>query len=389
MSVGTFLAIVGARLLGAIGGPIASFVLLREFGPPWDQPLYQMPFGEDLTLLTVSLIILSGLPVVFAFNWLVGIVLVRVGAMPQDKLRDLVMFVDSPNDRKEGDRSRSRPIDRPWWILLKIRMRTLMAFVVVFALGLALLLNSARDESAVVATLESKGAKAWLGWRFKTDGVVGVEWPRLKSWEDFLGVGAVAGVRLLVAPSATDDDMVHVSRLSSLTALDLSGASITDVGLANLRLHSDLYAMYLDGTAVSDKGLSTLLSLKHLHVLSLRRTRVVDATSVLMMDLKDLEFLSFRETAVGDDGLDRLTDLPNLDALILAKTQVTDAGLRQLKRLKKLTVLSLADTKVTDVGLRALKEIPQMELVSLKGTAVTDAGVAELQRARPKLRIVR
>lgn len=81
--------------------------------------------------------------------------------------------------------------------------------------------------------------------------------------------------------------------------------------------------------------------------------------------------------------------LSHVEVLDLAKTRVTDTGMRYLRHLKKLRGLSRSDTQVTDAGLQELKEMPQLEHLYLKGAAVTDAGVADLQRALPKLRIVR
>ena len=51
--------------------------------------------------------------------------------------------------------------------------------------------------------------------------------------------------------------------------------------------------------------------------------------------------------------------------------------------------LNLSDTQVTDAGLEHLRGLTGMLSLNLSRTRVTDEGVAELQKALPRLRIVR
>jgi hypothetical protein len=84
-----------------------------------------------------------------------------------------------------------------------------------------------------------------------------------------------------------------------------------------------------------------------------------------------------------------LSGLATLIVLDLSGSRVTDKGLAHLKGLTSLEHLDLRDTPVTDKGLRTLKRLTVLRLLDLTDTKVTDAGVKELQKALPKLEIVR
>ena len=73
----------------------------------------------------------------------------------------------------------------------------------------------------------------------------------------------------------------------------------------------------------------------------------------------------------------------------MSKTHVTDEGLEHLASLKSLKNLALVGTKVTDNGLKYLKELKDLQYLSLFETNVTEAGVTALQKALPRVGIVR
>ncbi len=68
---------------------------------------------------------------------------------------------------------------------------------------------------------------------------------------------------------------------------------------------------------------------------------------------------------------------------------MTDAGLKELKEFKSLRYLNLSRSNVTDIGLEQVKELKSLRTLKLQSTAPTDAGVADLQRALPKLQVLR
>jgi hypothetical protein len=99
--------------------------------------------------------------------------------------------------------------------------------------------------------------------------------------------------------------------------------------------------------------------------------------------------VSFSGKPVGDAALVRLKNLPQLRTLELGSTRITDAGLTNLKGLTSLQTLDLSRTGVSDAGLAALKGLNQLQRLVLTGTQVTNAGVQDLQRALPRVNIVR
>ena len=64
--------------------------------------------------------------------------------------------------------------------------------------------------------------------------------------------------------------------------------------------------------------------------------------------------------------------------------------MQNLKGLTRLQLLNLHRTPaITDAGLQHLKGLTQLQKLDLANTKVTDAGVKDLQKALPKLEIVR
>lgn len=121
----------------------------------------------------------------------------------------------------------------------------------------------------------------------------------------------------------------------------------------------------------------------------LKHTKVIDASLEHLKGLTRLERLYLKETQVTDDGIVYVKGLTNIEVLELGRTKVTDKGLEHLKAFTKLQRLDLAGTEVTNKGLEHLKGLSQLQSLDLSGTKATDAGIDDLQKARPKLKIVR
>ena len=73
----------------------------------------------------------------------------------------------------------------------------------------------------------------------------------------------------------------------------------------------------------------------------------------------------------------------------LNNTLITDSGLVHLRGLAKLRNLELWHTQVGDAGLAQLKGMTNLSLLDLVGTRVTDDGVLELEKALPRVHILR
>lgn len=93
---------------------------------------------------------------------------------------------------------------------------------------------------------------------------------------------------------------------------------------------------------------------------------------------------------VKDADLVHLKQFKHLELLAAGDSAITDAGLVHLKQLPKLRALGLVDLKgITDKGLVHVKGMKNLETLNLVGTKVTDKGVADLQKALPRLFIIR
>ena len=186
---------------------------------------------------------------------------------------------------------------------------------------------------------------------------------------------------LLDNAPVTDEGLIHIGKINSLTSLYLSGTKITDDGLVHLGKLNALSQLDLGETQVTGRGLKHLKRLVTLNGVNLNATPTDDAGLVHLGQLPSLDSVSLGGTKITDAGLVRLKGLTKLAQLYLNDTAVTDAGLVHLKGLTKLTYLNLTDTAVTDVGLKHLKGLPSLGCVDLSGTRVSPEGVSELRRA--------
>jgi internalin A len=122
---------------------------------------------------------------------------------------------------------------------------------------------------------------------------------------------------------------------------------------------------------------------------NLKHTKVIDASLQLLKELTRLEKLCLKDTHVTDDGVIYIKGLTNIEVLELGRTKVTDKALEHLKGFTRLRTLDLAGTEVTNKGLEHLKGLSRLQTLDLSGTKVTNAGIDDLQKALPKVKIVR
>ncbi len=113
-------------------------------------------------------------------------------------------------------------------------------------------------------------------------------------------------------------------------------------------------------------------------------TRITDAGLAHLKGLNNLSRLRLGDAFIAaglrvEESLKPLFDLP----------PITDAGLAHLEGLTNLSELDLSGNEITDAGLVHLKALANLRIVDLRGTRVTDAGAKDLQRALPRLKIIR
>ncbi len=185
----------------------------------------------------------------------------------------------------------------------------------------------------------------------------------------------------------SDDDMAHLGRLKDLEFLALGCPRVTDAGIAHLRPLVALTTLDIGPCAMTSVGLTSLGGLTRLEHLRLRDTRVDDLRPI--RGLKGLVELFINGSLVGDEGFAPVADIVALKRLTVIDSPVGDAGLEHLRGLSNLTDLDLSRTRITDAGLRSLSGLKSLTRLTVTGTGVTDSGVVELEKALPKIRVLR
>ena len=105
--------------------------------------------------------------------------------------------------------------------------------------------------------------------------------------------------------------------------------------------------------------------------------------------LGEVRSLNLRDIRVTDAGMVHLKKLTQLRRLHLERTPVTDEGIAHLAGLVHLEYLNLYGTAVTDKALEHLTGMKKLEQLYLWQTDVTAEGVAKLEKALPKVRVLR
>jgi len=154
--------------------------------------------------------------------------------------------------------------------------------------------------------------------------------------------------------------MANKDAPSAAEAIREDGGQLLPAGAGRWRVR-----YHLGGRGLTDEGLTKVAALDGVVDLNLRDTQITGAGLKHIGTLTGLRRLHLERTSVGDEGIAHLVSLGELEYLNLYSTKITDASLTHL------------------AGLRNLKQLFVWQ------TGVTDAGVAKLQRALPKLKIVR
>lgn len=381
------LGLVVVLLALGIGG-LASVAAATAVQLDWNARPDQTPHAVAIFVLMLASFLGTMVLFCFAALWLIGSSLVRRGLLPRGDLTGFMMGTRYPPKWCTTEPlPRRRPVPLPE--SLRFSVRRLLGVVAVIAVGLALAVSVTRGERQSVRAIQDRGGTVWYDWRYSPNNrLVGVADPWWQRWGDQIGVGSPLGAALVVAPQATDDDLPHVGRLRGLSALDLSGSTVTDAGLARLNSPVNVQSLFLDGTPIKGTGLAHLAGARRLRSLSLARSHASDLGMVQLIHFTELTYLDLGNTPVGDLGLGHLS-AHKLDILDLRGTKVSDEGMAQLGHLESLTWLNLSGTNITDRGLLRLKRLTNLQTLGLKQTAVTAEGAAELQKALPGVRIVR
>ncbi len=183
----------------------------------------------------------------------------------------------------------------------------------------------------------------------------------------------------------------HIATLKKLKYLTLSNSQIDNAGFSFLApLAGTLTNLDMQNNAtVSDEGIrhivATLPNLESISV-SIGSTCTGEAIQELAK-LPRLKTISWWVKGMKDKDYLLLAALPAIERITLNGTAITDDGLAAFPTCKSLSSLNLSGNAITDKGLPHIEAIQLLKYVTLTGTQVSDAGIAQLQKARPDLKI--
>ena len=214
-------------------------------------------------------------------------------------------------------------------------------------------------------------------------------------------VKALKSIHVYDLGKLTDDDLAPLKTLANLDDLLLSGrSSLTDGCIQHLTGLTNLWRLQLSGDAITDKGLSKFQQLKHLEELYLEGTKTQGAIlsslgriplkTLVLPDLSDehaeqivtlrkLETFRCSGPSLTDVGFTHFAGLERLKGLDLRGCRsISPSGFGPLRSLIKLTSLDLRETQAGDEAVRHLAHHYRLSSLSLSGDNLTDAGMPHI-----------
>jgi hypothetical protein len=183
----------------------------------------------------------------------------------------------------------------------------------------------------------------------------------------------------------TDGGLEHLSALSKLQRLDISGCDrITKQGLAHIAALGQLKSLTLGNTrGITDADLEALNALNSLEEIKIQGCPAVKGSGLRHLLGTALQKINLSQCATDDAGLASLQCFPGLRELSLNENGITDAGLVHCRHLTSLCHLDLSGCEnISGVGLSHLA--PQcsntLEVLLLEGCGrLTNEGLTHLQ----------
>ena len=196
----------------------------------------------------------------------------------------------------------------------------------------------------------------------------------LRDWDSVVRLLAEYPSAVLdAAGQMTDEALDRISRVSSVTGLNLGGSkALTDAGLRHLSRLSRLEHLDLSGIGITDAGLAVLAELPMLKSVSLAMTATTDAGVAHLARCPELERVNLAWTRTGDGALKALAGKPKL-AQFFSGALVTDSGIPILHDWPVFKSWQGGEVKI---GLMSPQSFPNN--LSLRGP-FTDAGMRHLR----------
>ena len=187
--------------------------------------------------------------------------------------------------------------------------------------------------------------------------------------------------------TVSNELLLHVANLQEVTRLNLSFAEIDDIGLRTIA-HLPLRELWLQSTNITDASAATISKMETLSFLQLNSLSLSDQFLAELKGLPNLKILGLRGTLVTGDGMKHLSRHPKLSELDVYKTEVDDTGVDALTACQMLRFIGLSNTRITNDVLQKLSNVPRLSRVDLSGNRVLrQESIATFRKNHPTCRV--
>lgn len=189
-------------------------------------------------------------------------------------------------------------------------------------------------------------------------------------------------------PSA--EELRTLQGRTTITRIDLAGASLDDAIMAALPNVSGLRILTLSSSNVNDRQLLNLDSMPLLAELRLNDTHQLREGLLCLAPLPQLQQIDLTGcTWLTDDHLQFLVDSPLLTSINLSHTAVTDKGLACLRELPLLRqVMLVGCPRVTEETLEYLADHKSLAQIKMPGSGLTLSAVSEFLDRHPTVTLL-
>jgi internalin A len=178
----------------------------------------------------------------------------------------------------------------------------------------------------------------------------------------------------------TNEGIFHLTKLKSLTMLDIKHSKVTDEGLVHLAKIKTLENLTLPDACVTDAGIEHIAQLQNLRYLWVS-SPLTDKSLHYIGALENLEELHIGGTGFSDEGMKDIAKLKKLRRLsVFTADQLTNDSLAVLSVLGSLTDFYLGSkTKVSISGLKSLNSLKKLKNLTIHDVH-QDGSVMDISR---------
>lgn len=193
---------------------------------------------------------------------------------------------------------------------------------------------------------------------------------------EIIGLSGLTNLRALnLSYSNLDDkDLVTLSRLPNLQALSIRNTDVSESGLYSLSRYNTIRYLDLASVRASELGLTLAFQrLKDLQGIGLMNTKITPKLLESLKMCRDLRGLDLSHTKLNDECIDLIAKYDNLVELNLESAEVySDKALASLIKSHNYQYLNLAHTTLGELSLRALGCSPNLSILNLSHTKTND-----------------